>query len=100
MANTEAKWQNVNPETLPASALGLYNQYKDQYRKAAALREEFEKHMNELAQLPIGSRLAFGYKFGKLSMAVVEDDRKPSKSTGAASLADFLAQQASSGRRA
>lgn len=51
----------------------------------------------ELAPIPDGKRLVFGYNFGKLSVALVDDDAKPSTAKGTTSLSDFLKSQG--GRR-
>ena len=51
--------------------------------------------MQIAAELPVGKRMVCGYNFGKLSVAIVDDDRKPAKAQPAKqSLADFLAAQA------
>lgn len=95
---SEAVWQDIDLDTLSDEQRAAYEAYKVAQRQAAALRKGFEDTMQ--AGLPEGKRLAFGYRFGKLSAAVVEDDRKAGKPKAkATSLADFLAAQAATGGR-
>lgn len=98
---SEATWINIEVSSLTAEQQAAYEAYKVAQRKAAALREAFETSVTASADIPAGQRMVFGYRFGKLSAAIVEDERKPSKAKQAtASLADFLAAQAASGRNA
>jgi hypothetical protein len=101
MAKTsDAVWIEIDPETLTPEIAGEYRMYKNLYREMKAQRANFEKAMSDAAQLPEGKRVIFGYNFGKLSVAIVDDDRKPAKAAPAKqSLADFIASQASAGRR-
>ena len=63
-------------------------------------RQEFETMLSNAATLPEGKRMIFGYNFGKLSVAIVDDDRKPAKATPAKqSLSDFIASQVAAGKR-
>lgn len=96
---SEATWMEVDLDTLTDVQRIAYDDYKRLQRQAAQCRETFERHMADGAALPKGKRLVFGYRFGKLSVAVVNDDRKPAKPKAAAkSLADYLADQARDGR--
>lgn len=100
MAKTDAMWFEIDPETLGSKASEAYARYKALYREAKAAREAFELGMEMDAGLPSGKRMVFGYNFGKLSVAVIEDDRKaPKAKTGKATLADFLASQGRGGHR-
>lgn len=90
-------WTEINPASLPADVLETYEAYKEAYRQMKKLREGFEQHMNEAVNPPAGKRVVCGYNFGKLSIALADDERKPAKAQG--SLADFLASAQSSGRR-
>lgn len=99
MAKSELTWTEIDPETLPAAQAAAYAEYKALYRKMKAAREAFEESFAPAA--PDGKRFVFGYNFGKLSIALADEDkrgRKPAQPK--ASLADFLASQAQSGRRA
>lgn len=93
-------WQTLDPETLPTSVAKQYLRYKEAYREMKADRDAFEQAMRELAPAPQGKRLVFGYNFGKLSVALVDDDTKPATAKGTTSLSDFLKSTAASGRRA
>lgn len=101
MAKQEANWQDIDPTTLSAELQAQYEAYKVAQRAAAELRTKFEGAVNEsmAAHIPEGHKLVFGYRFGKLSAAVVVDDRKPAVGSKAKqSLADFIASQKASGR--
>lgn len=90
-------WRNVETDDIPASALGLYNQYKTAQRSAAAAREAFETEFSIILGFTPNTtqRLVFGYKFGKLSIAVAPNDKpKPTTKRAATSLADFLTSHA------
>ena len=100
-ANSDAVWTEINPETLPEQIKHAYDYYKEMYREMKEQRQCFEKAMADTAELPTGKRMIFGYNFGKLSVAIVDDDRKPAKATPAKqSLADFIASQSEAGKRA
>lgn len=98
---TDAIWQDIDVTTLSDSAQIAYEDYKTAQRKAAELRTAFEQEVVDGLPIPAGKRMVFGYRFGKLSAALVEDDRKASKPKQAkGSLADFLAQQMGNGHAA
>lgn len=96
----DAVWQDINVTTLSAELQEKYEAYKVAQRAAAELRTAFEKAVNEASELPYGMRLVFGYRFGKLSAALVKDEAKSVQGTKAKqSLSDFLAAQAQGGHR-
>ena len=99
-AQTQAEWQELDVETLPEELQLAYNVYKEAAREAAKLREAFESEMREaLAEaMPKGKKAVFGYRFGKLSMAVVDDDA-PKAKTAKVGLGDWLKTQGNSGHR-
>lgn len=98
---TETTWHNVDLDTLAGPVRRAYEEYKVAQRAAAALRASFEDACRTANPAPAGQRLVFGYKFGKLSVAMVADEGKPAKAKQASgSLADFLAAQAAAGRAA
>lgn len=100
MAKQDAMWFEIDPSTLDPAQDAAYTAYKVLYRQAKDARQAFEERMERDAALPQGKRMIFGYNFGKLSVAVVEDDRKaPKAKTGKATLADFLALQGRGGHR-
>ena len=92
-AKSDAVWIELDVETLSMEAAEQYGNYKRQYKAAKEARERFEQVMNDQAKLPEGKRMVFGYNFGKLSVAIVADDRKPKAEAKRQSLADFLAGQ-------
>ena len=95
-------WRNVDTDDIPASALDLYNDYKALRCKAAAARELFEDAFATSVGLTPTSpqRLVFGYKFGKLSIAVAPNDKpKAAPKRTTSTLADFLASARLTGAR-
>lgn len=97
MARVEANWVELDPSTLTAAQQESYHAYKAAYRVMKDQRVEFEREMQ--AGVPEGSRMVLGYNFGKLSAAIVPDDRKPAKAKSTQSLSEFLAAQGASGQR-
>ena len=97
----DAVWIDVDLDTLSGDMRAAYEAYKVAQRAAAELRTQFEALVNKGTELPQGQKLVFGYRFGKLSAAVVADDSKPKAGTPAKQgLADFIATQQAAGRRA
>lgn len=94
----KAAWVTVDPATLASRPSELYLQYKACYKAMKQAREMFEQSMQE--GVPEGERMICGYNFGKLSVAIVPDERKPvATPKGTVSLAAFLAQRQAEGRR-
>lgn len=99
-ANSTLTWSEIDPATLPAHIQEAYGAYKVAYAAMKEKRQVFEQSMNDVP-LPEGKRIVCGYNFGKLSIALADDDRKPAKAQASkGSLADFIAAQTASGRRA
>ena len=99
-AQGDAVWHELDISTLSPSIQVEYVKYKQMYAEMKAQRVVFEHVLAAASELPEGKRMVFGYNFGKLSVAIVDDDRKAAKATPAKqSLADFIASQASAGRR-
>lgn len=96
---TDATWFEIDPSTLDETAKRAYDTYKALYRQAKEARQSFETIMQGTADLAQGKRMIFGYNFGKLSVAVVNGEAK-SEAKPKLGLAQFLASQASQGRRA
>lgn len=89
---SEAKWLQIDPATLDGDIATAYENYRTARKMAAEAKAHFEKLFENEAQAPEGQRVIFGYNFGKLSVALVEDDRKPAKPKPVKlSLADFIA---------
>jgi hypothetical protein len=98
MAENNLDWQNIDPASLPAIRKEQYEAMKVAYRKYAELKKYFEAGMNDDFAMP-GTQLKFGYRYGKLSIAVADGDApRAVKSNGALSLEGFLKAQASAGR--
>jgi len=96
---TDAQWIVIDPTTLNDLPRAAYDVYKDAYKTARKAREDFETLMAESVEVPEGKRLVFGYNFGKLSVAVVDDDRKPAaKANVPQSLSSYLAGMTQKGR--
>lgn len=76
-----ADWHEINPATMKPAVQKAYVAYKAHYAAGKALKAAFEKAAIDAMELAgTGTTLAFGYNFGKLSMAVVpERDKAVSK---------------------
>lgn len=96
----DVNWMDIAVSTLTDEAQVAYAEYKDAQRKAAQLRQAFEDAAVSGLDIPQGKRMVFGYRFGKLSAALVEDERKATKKQAKGSLSDFLAAQSANGRSA
>ena len=84
-------WREVDPDTLPAGLKAHYNELKQAQRLAAKARDDFEAAFTEMATIPPSQTLFFGYRFGKLSIAIKDEPRPAPKSprTSALSFADL-----------
>jgi hypothetical protein len=89
----ELEWTQLDPASLSPELRKAYDAYRQAAKAAAVLRTEFEARMTVAIDPLDGEKLAFGYKFGKLSLAIVPAD-KPKRRTAAVSLADYLASKA------
>lgn len=92
-AAKEIEWTQLDPDSLSPELRASYDKYRAAAKAAAVLRTEFEARMTVAIDPLDGEKLAFGYKFGKLSLAIVPADR-PKRRTAAVSLADYLASKA------
>lgn len=99
VARTDATWIEIDPTTLPDGVQAQYDHYKTIYRQARQAREAFEARLAGASGLGEGKRMIFGYNYGKLSIAIVDDDRKPAKANPKLTLAQFIATQADAGNR-
>lgn len=92
MADVKASWQVVNTETLPTDIALAYKAYKSAYTTMKDARDEFEIALRAALRetTPKGKRLAIAYNFGKLSVAIVDDDRKTASPRSAISLSDLV----------
>jgi len=95
---SELAWTTIDPASLSKEQQDKYAVYKEDYRLMKAARVAFEEAMQE--DVPQGQRIVCGYNFGKLSVAMTADDRKPvAKAKAVGCLADFIAASLASGRR-
>lgn len=100
VAKQDANWVNVDIETLTPDIRDAYENYKLAYKTMKAARSVFEDTMMANAELAQRQRMIFGYNFGKLSVAIVEDDRKAAKPKAQTkSLSEFLAGAKGNGDR-
>lgn len=91
----KADWQEVDPASLGSKQATAYEAYKANYKTMKASRLQFETLMQE--GIPSDKRMVFGYRFGKLSVAIVEARDEPTAKPGKAklTLAQFLAANTS-----
>ena len=75
---TELAWKQIDVAQLGTEAVKLWDAKRAMDAEARKVREAFEAHVNGLlaGKLPKGKRLAMGYRFGKFSVAIAEDDGK------------------------
>jgi len=85
-AASTANWQTIDIETLHPETREMYDAYKAAYVEMKRIRSGFEAHISDQLALPKGKRVVFGYNFGKLSLAIVDDDAKPKATSTAVSL--------------
>lgn len=91
MAKSELNWLTIDIATLTTDQRKAWDAYKAQYAAMKAAREEFEHLIAKAANPPAGKRVVFGYNFGKLSVALADDDAKRSaKPSSSTSLADLV----------
>jgi spermidine/putrescine-binding protein len=83
-------WKIIDIDTLTEEEKKKYKQYKDGYQTLKEMRQEFEAEVSKRA--PQGKRIAFGYNFGKLSIAIVDDDGSPVTAKGPVALDDIFPQ--------
>ena len=86
---SSATWTQIDTETLPTAIAKQYANYKSAYVEMKAERKSFEDALAAKLDIPTGKRAVFGYNFGKLSIAIVDDTAKP-KATSAVSLASLI----------
>lgn len=73
-------WNSIDPATLPEDLAALYFAYRQAADLATKARQLFESECNEAFDVGATNRLAFGYKFGKLSAAIVPKAAPASRS--------------------
>lgn len=92
MAKTSspATWTQIDTDTLPTPLAKQYANYKSAYSEMKAERKAFEDALVGMLAVPAGKRAVFGYNFGKLSIAIVDDDAKAKPSTSAVPLSSLI----------
>jgi hypothetical protein len=88
-ATKSEDWTTLDVETFSDDLQALYYSYRKAQDAANTQRKAFEAAMSAKLELPSHLTLAFGYRFGKLSVAIVPK-AKPSASRSALSLADLM----------
>ena len=88
----ELEWTQLDPSTLSPDLRKAYDAYRDAARHANALREAFERAMTVAIDPLDNEKVVFGYRFGKLSLAIAPAD-KPRKPSAAVSLAEFIGKR-------
>jgi hypothetical protein len=73
----DVQWLQIDPSELSADNQKLYGLLKDAQQKTAKIRADFEEGVRKqaAAMIPEGHTLAFGYKFGRLSVAAVPAEK-------------------------
>lgn len=84
---SDPTWQNIEPDTLPEDIRAHYYAYRQALSAAEALRKVFEEEANEAFDVGATNQLKFGYKFGRLSAAIVP--KRSSAGSSAVSLASI-----------
>lgn len=87
---TNATWTQIDTDSLPANVAKAYADYKTAYAAMKAERLAFETMLAAMLAVPTGKRAVFGYNFGKLSIAIVDDTAKPKAASSAVSLASLI----------
>lgn len=88
--NDNVTWITIDPESLNDATFRAYEALREAQSKARTAREAFETLVQNEA--PRGKTVLFGYRFGKLAIALTDGEKAPRKATvKAASLDDVLA---------
>ena len=88
----KSDWQTLDIADLSKSAAGKYDTLLDAFAAVKAAKAAFEGQLNSEANLD-REKLVFGYRFGKLSVAIVPDTDRPSKPSSGVSLKTLLASR-------
>ena len=88
----ELEWTQLDPSSLSPDLRKAYDAYKEAARHAESLRKTFEASMTNAIDPLDNEKVVFGYRFGKLSLAIAPAD-KPRKPSAAVSLAEFIGKR-------
>lgn len=103
IVKTVLEWINVEVAQLPSVRQSQFAEMKRIYKDYQAAKQAFEDGMNEDYADSLGADqcIVFGYRFGKLSVAVApRETKRVASAKPAVSLSAFLATQSAGGRRA
>ena len=89
-------WQELDVSKLSIKAQKAYQDYRTAQGLAKSARLSFEAVVKSDFSAPDGRELAFGYKFGKLAVTLVDAKAAPN-GKGKVSLAEYLSGRQSSG---
>lgn len=70
VAKPELAWETLDTSTLSSDLLTLYTEYKRHADIASKARKVFEQAMVDKLDLPQHLTLRFGYKFGRIAVAI------------------------------
>jgi hypothetical protein len=87
-SKTELAWETLDTSTLSPDLLKLYTEYKTRADIASQARKAFEGAMIDKLDLPSHLTLRFGYKFGRISVAL--DKATSAKPSGKLSLDNLV----------
>lgn len=75
---TELAWKQIDVAQLGAQAVALWDAKRKADAAAKVEREAFEAHVQGLigGKVPAGKKLVCGYRFGKFSVALADDEGK------------------------
>ena len=90
--DNETVWLTIDMNDVSKAVRKAYEDYREVQALANEARKEFEKAYlaAEKLEAPAGKRFAFGYRFGKASIALVTDDKRPAAKPKM-TLAEYLA---------
>ena len=71
-APKELEWTQLDPSSLSPDLRKAYDAYRDAARHANTLREAFERAMTVAIDPLDSEKVVFGYRFGKLSLAITK----------------------------
>ena len=80
---TKLNWINVNVDALGTNLKRKYSALKEAQQKAKAAREDFElsfiAESKKAGKVEEGEALKFGYNFGRLAVAIVDESEVKAK---------------------
>lgn len=89
---TALEWSTLDTATLSPDLQAAYFAYKRANDAATTLRKAFEAAMNDKVELDAHLTLAFGYRFGQLSVAIAPKRTASRGGRAALSLEQLIAK--------